>query len=663
LHSFFCTFLCKDVQKFRVMAKRSPGDQEFIRKLTEITLLNLENEDFGGRELALGAGLSYATLNRRLHAVTNKQINQFIREVRLQEALKMLLSEDLSVAEVAYRAGFGSPSYFNKCFHRHFGRPPGEIKKTKGVGLDLSAFDGTDKPAGHGVDEPAGRRKEGLTGLFSRDRLLRTLSVIAGLVILIASLFTFFYRPSKEETFSPLPPGTPEKSIAVLPFSNFTGNSELDYFVSGVHDALIGELGKIKALLVKSRTSTLPYRSPECSITEIAQELGVHYLVEGSVLGSEDSLQILIQLIETFPRERHVWSNSYAQNWGNLMGIYRDVTRQIAQQINIELEPGEERLLNKERTINPELNKAYMLGIYHLSKLTDEGSRLGMRYLNEAIAIDSLDPLPYLGLATIYSNMGHVTIAGVDAHKLAAEYAIKALALDSSLAEAHAVMATYYLYHKWDFEETEKALNRALKINPNIALVRYTNGWYSYMKGDEQLAVLEMQKAIQIDPLDPICTGYLGWLYLWLGLYDEAIEQARNTLEINPDYTMGHYVLGASLAEQGRYGEAIQAHLAGLEKSENFICGLGVAYARAGMPNQALEVAAKMEQVPNAWNAWGLSDLYATLGDNDKAMFWVAKAYELRQDFIPWMLQNPYYRPLYNEPAFLDIVAKLNLPG
>lgn len=637
------------------MAQVSPGDQEFIEKLIEITLHNLGKEDFGGRELALQAGMSYATLNRRLHAVTNKPINQFIREVRLRESLKMLLNEDLSVSEIAYKAGFGSPSYFNKCFHRHFGCPPGEAKRKQGAGLDLSFYGISGRPAADISKAPA--------GLFSRERLVKTLPVAAGLLLLVTFFFTVYYWPSDEETATPLLTDIPEKSIAVLPISNFTGNPDLDFFASGVHDALIGELGKIRELLVKSRTSTMPYKSPECSITEIALELGVHYLVEGSVLGTDDSLQILVQLIEVFPRERHIWSNSYARDWENLTGIYRDVTRQIARQIHIELEPQVALLLAKERAINPELYEAYMRGIHHMGKMTDEGFRIGRQYMNEAIAIDSLDPLPYAGLATIYSNAGHVTTAGVDAHQLAAEYAARALALDSSLAEAHTVLATYYLYHDWDFKKTEQALSRAMEINPNIALVRYTNGWYSYMKGDEQLAVNEMKSAIQIDPLDPICTGYLGWLYLWMGLYDEAIEQAQKTLEINPNYTMGHYVLGASLAEQGRYGEAILAHLAGLEKNDNFLCGLGVAYARAGMREQAMEITGRMEQVPNAWNAWGLSDIYATLGDKDKALFWVTKAWELKQDFIPWMKQNPYYRPLRNEPVFLEIVAKLNLPG
>jgi TolB-like protein/AraC-like DNA-binding protein len=640
--------------KIRVMAQVLPGDQEFIQKLTEITLHNLEKEDFGGRELALVAGMSYTTLNRRLHAATNKPINQFIREIRLQESLKMLLNEDLSVSEIAYKTGFGSPSYFNKCFHKYFGCPPGEAKKKQGDGIDLSAIEGFKKPAKSTIKK--------FTGLFSRDRLLKLLPVIAGLILLIASLFMVFFRLSNQKELPYAPHGTPEKSIAVLPISNFTGNPDLDFFASGVHDALIGELGKIRELLVKSRTSSLVYSSADCSITDIARELGVHYLVEGSVVGTDDSLQILIQLIEAFPRERHVWSNSYAQNWGNLMGIYRDVTREIARQINIELEPENERWLAMDREINPELYMAYVRGIYHMGKLTDEGFRIGRQYMNEAISIDSLDPLPYVGLATIYSNAGHVTIAGVDAHELAAEYAGMALALDSNLAEAHAVLATYYLYHEWDFEKTEQALNRALEINPNIALVRYTNGWYRYMKGDGQLAVLEMKKAIQIDPLDPICTGYLGWLYFWLGLFDEAIEQARKTLEINPNYTMGHYVLGASLAEQGRYGEAIRAHLVGLEKNENFICGLGVAYARAGMREQALEIAAIMEQTLNAWNAWGLSDIYAALEETEKAMYWIEQAYALRQDFIPWMKLNPYYRPLHNEPRFVAIVEKLNLP-
>lgn len=627
---------------------------ELLEKLREITLQNLEKEDFGGKDLALAAGMSYATLNRRLNDVSGLQINQFIRITRLRKALEVLVNENLSAAEASYRTGFGSPSYFNKCFHEHFGYSPGAVKCNPGLGQQLLSSADPCESGIHG--------KRWSFRPFYRDNIRRYALIIAGVTILLISLVTVYQRISGESKDLRLPPGIPEKSIAVLPISNFTGNPEMDYFVSGIHDALIGELGKIRDLLVTSRTSTLRFKDPEHSITEIANELGVHYLVEGSVVSSHDSLQIMVQLIEVFPREKHIWSNSYIQDWANLMGIYRDVTRQIAQHIHIEIKPLEEKLFATARTINPELYMAYARGVYHMSKLSDEGFTTGIKYMHDAIAIDSLDPLPYVGLARIYSNAGHASDAGPDAHMLAANYAMKALELDPNLAEAHAVLATHYLYHLWDFDRADMALGQALEINRNIALVRYTNGWYQFIKHKDQLAILEMKQAIRIDPLDPICTGYLGWLYLWMDLYDEAIEQALKTLEVNPDYPMGHYVLGASLAELGRYPEAIRAHQAGLEKSRAFLCGLGVTYARAGMHEAALGVAAEMEQTPNAWNAWGLSDIYATLGDMEKAMYWVDQAYVLRQDFIPWMARNPYYRPLHNEPRFWEIFAALNLP-
>jgi TolB-like protein/Flp pilus assembly protein TadD len=519
----------------------------------------------------------------------------------------------------------------------------------------FSITNSTEEPGKIGM-LPPGIKK---TPIKQKRKWVRVFVLASGAAVIILA-FVLFQIFHQDKDGGHLLAGIPEKSIAVLPISNFTGNPDFEFFSSGVHDAMIGELGKIKELLVKSRTSTLRYQTGDQSIQQIARELGVHYVVEGSVVGSADSLQLIVQLIEAFPLEKHIWSTSYLQDWKNVLSVYREVTRNIAENIHIKLSPELEGRL-EPREINPELYKAYARGIFYLNKQTPEGLETGMRYLNEAISIDSLEPLPYLGLAVAYSNYGHAGPAGQDARTMALTYAHKALALDSNLAEAHAVLAAHYLYWAWDFKKTEHALNRAIEINPNMAMVRYTNGWYALIKGQDQTAIQEMKKAIEIDPVDPICTGYLGWLYLWLGQYEQAVEQARKTLEINPEYTMAYYVLGSALAEQGKFEEAILAHQKGIAIRPVFLSGLGITYARAGKTEQALEIAARLEEKPNAWKAWGLSNIYATLGDKQKALQWIETAFDLRQDFIPWMNRNPYFKPLYNEPRFIALYEKIGL--
>ncbi len=637
------------------------SDEEFLHKLNDATLKNLECEEFGGKQLASLMGMSTSTLNRHIQKVYKKNTNQFIRETRLRKALQLLQEQSGTVAEVAYKTGFGSPAYFNKCFHDFFGHTPGEVMK---LGYTSHSFHLKNHES---VKSDSSSLLSRFDGFYNMHKWHEVVLVITILVLGVFLLYYFFYPLSREslaegESEPEHWLSIPFNSIAVLPPVNLTGNSSLEYFASGVHDALIGELAKNSELIVKSRTSTLPYQSGDKTAKQIAEEIGVHYFVESSVVGTDDSLHIRIQLIEMFPHERHIWSGLYSQDWSNILFVYCDFGQQIAKNILISLIPVEEQCSEEPRTIHPELYRAYIRGVFHLNKHTEEGFDQGLKYLKEAIAIDPNEPLPYLGMAIAFSNAGHASSIVVDAHLLAKDYALKALELDSNLGEAYGVLATFYLYNDWNYEKTEYALSRAITLNPNLAIAYYTNGWFQYLLGNDEKAVSEMNRAIDISPLDPICTGYLGWLYLWLGDYDQAIEQAKKTLEIDPSYTMAYYVLGAALTEQGHFEEAIKAHLSGVEIYPNFLCGLGVTYARYGRTEQAIDIANQLEKIVNAWNAWGLSDIYATLGDIEKALYWVHTAYNLRQDFIPWMKKNPYYQPLYVEPQFISIAQAVCPP-
>jgi tetratricopeptide (TPR) repeat protein len=171
-----------------------------------------------------------------------------------------------------------------------------------------------------------------------------------------------------------------------------------------------------------------------------------------------------------------------------------------------------------------------------------------------------------------------------------------------------------------------------------------------------------MKRAINIDPLDPICTGYLAWIYLWAGLFDEAITAAKRTLDLDPSSNMALYVMGSAYAEQGKFELAIETHMKGIAISSDYECGLGVAYVRAGQRNNALAITAEIEKKNNYWNAWGLTDIYAALGDKDKAIYWLEVAYYQHNDFMAWSRSNPYLKPLYNDPRFQDIIQRLNLP-
>jgi tetratricopeptide (TPR) repeat protein len=453
------------------------------------------------------------------------------------------------------------------------------------------------------------------------------------------------------------------QSIAVIPASGSMCDPELEYISAGMHDAIINELGNINSLLVKSKTATQKYLDSELSGQQIGKELSANIIVKHSVVCTDEGMRLLIQLIQLYPEEKEIWSNTYDLDLSNSLNLYRDITKQIVKKVKADITVEEKTYLNTNRPVNPELYRKYLQGVFYTNKLSKEDFSKGIQYFNDAIAIDPEDPLPYLGLAMGYSNTGHVSDAGPDASRLAREYALKALALDSTLAEAYTVLATQYLYEDWNWQATEDALKRAIALNPNIASLRYTLGWYLCLTEDFDEAEEEMKLAVEIEPLDPFCSGYLAWLYLWLGKNDEAINASLKTLELDPNYPMALYVLGSAYAEKGMYDQAIEAHKKGIAISQSFKGGLGVAYARASRKKEAIEVAETLEKTNNPWYTWALADIYAALGDKDKAIQWLETAYNQHHEFVPWFKSNSYYKGLLDDPRFKEILGRIQLPG
>jgi len=455
---------------------------------------------------------------------------------------------------------------------------------------------------------------------------------------------------------------TEKPSVAVISVPSSMCDPELEYISAGMHDAIISELGSINSLLVKSSAATQKYHNSELTGQQIANELGANIIVKHSLVCTAEGQRLLIQLIQVSPEEKEIWSGTYELDLANSFNIYRAIAQQITKGVHADITPQERARLNTPRPVNPELYRNYLQGIFYMNKMTSEGFKQGLKYLNQAMAIDPKDPLPYLGLALSFSNAAHASDAGDEGQKQAKAYALKALELDSTLAEAYTVLATDYLYYQWDYPATEDALKKAIELNPNISSLHYTMGWYLGLTGQLDEAVEEMKLAISIDPLDPFCTGYLSWFCLWIGRYEDAISWARKTLDLDPNYPMGLYVLGSAYAELGNYDQAIETHKKGASISIAHKCGLGVAYARAGRREEALEVAAELEKVGNYWFTWGLADIYVALEDKEKAIHWIEAAYEQHHDFVPWFRINPYYKTLFDDPRFQAVIDRLNLP-
>jgi tetratricopeptide (TPR) repeat protein len=484
---------------------------------------------------------------------------------------------------------------------------------------------------------------------------LATLVLIA-LVVLLPQLFN---KPKSEIQTS----DTIKKAIAILPVSNFSGNSNLDIMASGIQDALITKLGQMSALIVRPMRSTLEFKNSNESIQQIAKKLSVNSIVESSIKGPEDSLQIEVRLVEAFPGNKVIWSSAFTRNMTNISSVYNEITKHIAEEIQINLTQQDKKKLNNVQKHNPEVIKACFRGKEYMSKHTEDDFQKGVKCYNEAIAIDPADPLPYVGLASSYGNVGHSSPNGAEMLNKAKVYAMKALELDSTIAEAYVVIGDKYLYNEWNFEAAEKSLRHAMSLNANIPSAHILYGWYLALKNKFDESVSEMKKALEIDPTDVVNQDYLAWLYFFFGHFEESIAEAKKSFLLDPNDILAYYLIGSSYAEMGMHYEAIEMHKKGLAISPGYESGLAIAYARAGQKDKALEVISEMEKYTDLWMYdYGLATVYAVLGDKNKAIAYIETVYKLHGDFLPWMKYDIYFKTLLDDPRFKEIVSRFNLP-
>lgn len=487
--------------------------------------------------------------------------------------------------------------------------------------------------------------------------------VILGFLLILAIIYLILKLTLKEGSRTTSGKES-RKAIAVMPVSNFTGNPEMEWIAEMIQSDLTGQLQGISNLIVRPRQTTLQFRNSDETIQEIARKLSVDNLIESSIKGSEEELLVEIRVVEAFPEERYLYRSSFSESFSGLTSAYTDIINRLLKGMEVKATEKEAKVI-AARNVNPEVKKACARGLYYMNQLTKEGFEQGIKYYQEAIAIDPADPEPYIGLARGYAGAGHG--AGLASLDLEKAYALKAIEVDPeelhpNLADAHVVLAETYLYHDYDFVNAEYHLKRAIELNPNISGAHYTYGWYHALSSNIDESAAEMKKAMEIDPLDPICPGYLAWLYQWSGYYEEALIYVQEAFKINPEYPMAFYVQGMVFSATGRHEEAIAIQKKIYNPRSGFASGLGVAYALAGQRDKALGIAAEMEAQNMRWHTWGLAEIYSAIGDTDKAIFWIEEAYKQRHDFIPWIKSTPSYKNLYQDPRFVDLVKQLNLP-
>ena len=457
------------------------------------------------------------------------------------------------------------------------------------------------------------------------------------------------------------------RSLAVLPLESLSGDASQDYFADGMTDALITDLAQISALRVISRTSVMTYKRVRKPLAEIARELNVEAVVEGTVLRSGERVRITAQLIQV-PDEKHLWAQSYEGDLKNTLALQNSVARAIAEQIQVTLDPREAAALEKSRTVNPEAYEAYLKGRYFWNKRTGEGLKRAIDYFDHAIDIDPDYARAYSGLADSYALSGdweYGLLSPADAFPRAKAAATKALALDDNLSEAHTSLAFILDLYDWNWTSAEKEFKRALALNPGYATAHHWYAWHLIVMGQNGEGIAELKKAESLDPLSLIISADLADALCIARRYDESVQQSQKTIEMDPHFAVAHYELGQALEQKHKQDEAIAEFRRAIDLSggnPTFESNLANAYAVSGRKEEAMKIVRDLEsrQSQDSSTDASIALVYVGLGDNERAMIWLNKAYQAR--FNPSILMRPVSDPLRSDPRFQDLLHRIGLP-
>ena len=496
-----------------------------------------------------------------------------------------------------------------------------------------------------------------------RERLVHRLawgisSVI--LVLLLAILAASMLR-SKNRRISAI------RSLAVLPLESLSQDASQDYFADGMTDELITDLGQISALRVISRTSVMPYKGIRKPLAQIARELNVDAVVEGTVLRSGNQVRITAQLIEA-PADKHLWSDSYEGDLRDTLALQNRVARAIAEQIRINLNPQESAALQNNKTVNPQAYVSYLKGRYFWNKRTADGLKVAVAYFNQAIDEDSSYPRAYSGLADTYALLGdwqYAVMTPKEALPKAKAAATKALQLDSALGEAHNSLAFCLDGFDWDFASAGKEFRRALELNPGYANAHHWYAWHLALLGRNDEAIVEMRKAADLDPLSLIINADLAELLVITRHFDDSIRQSLKTIEMDPNFGLAHNQLGQAYLQKDMQNDAIAEFQRAVQlsgASPTCTANLARAYAISGKGKEARQILAELKRRSNPGYSLAaeIASVYAALGEKDQAMTWLEKGYEER--FNPGVLLRPGFDPLRSDPRFQDLRQRMGLP-
>jgi TolB-like protein/DNA-binding winged helix-turn-helix (wHTH) protein/Tfp pilus assembly protein PilF len=501
-------------------------------------------------------------------------------------------------------------------------------------------------------------------GISSTRMLVRALAVALAVAALVAAAL-FIWKSAGERVAISSPPRI--HSLAVLPVVNLSGDVGQDFFADGMTEELTTDLGKISALRVISRTSAMRYKDTKKPLREIARELNVDAVVEGTVARSGSHLRVTANLVQASP-EKHLWAESYESEVGDALTLQGEIAQAVAREIQVKLTQQEQNLLAAATRVNPEAHDLYLRGLYSMRGAESAGaSEKAIKYFQQAIEKDPNYAVAYSALSRVYS----VWIPGMTRSPRtlmpkAREFALKALTLDNTLADAHAVLGMIALFYDWDWSAAEKEYKQTMALNPNHVWAHERHARGLAAQGRKEEAIAEAKQVLALSPT-PSEWDYPIWVFILTRRYDLARERAQELLEVAPNWVWGHFELAQVDEQEGQLEEAAQEFLKADElfgMDPQRVTQLKVTLAKSGAKGywkrtlENYKESAKSNYVPPVL----VAEACVRVGDKERAFEWLERGLEERDDLMINLKVEPVFDSLRSDPRFQDLVRRVGIP-
>jgi len=626
------------------MNSNSGNDKAFLDRLTSAVEANLGDENFGVKQLADKMQMNRSSVHRKLKLVTKKSVSEFIRELRLQKAKELLEQGTVNVSEVSYQVGFNSPSYFGRCFHDHFGYPPGEAKN------HVKA------------DSESAWLTTGSNSIEKRKQLpilfITVISVVVlfGIYLGITALFRY---SSLKNTI-----GNSEKSVIVLPFKNLSSDESTQYFADGITEDILNQLAKISDLKVLSRTTSERFRESSLSSPEIARKVNANYLLEGSVRRQDDEVRISVQLIDA-REDQHLWSENYDRQLADIFVIQSDIAKNVAKQLQSILSPEEIEQIEKRHPKNTEAYDKYLMGQYLCLKRDSLSIRKGIEYFEQALEIDSTYTLAYSGLADGYYALSFTgNIARNSGYDKAYKMAEKALEIDPTLAEAYAVLGVVSYFGYWKWEEARTFFEKAIEVDSNCMVAHLYYCSFLDIVGEGDKALEEASKAIELEPYYHMTFRMKGTILCNEKKYKESTEALKRSYELNNEsyYNFSRIFLNdLALNDEASALETLRELFSVHPGYKQYKNDIKPTYESSGI-NGVLQLLLNARfKLGNEDDHFLIPIIYTKLGMHNEALTYLEKACANKDRDIPRMIRKPEFEILYPDHSFQALVDTMNL--